>query len=559
MTVEIGRPRDPRIDSAVLDATVELLAETGYAALSVDAIARRAGTSKPAIYRRWPSKAHLVHEAVFPISDATELPETGTVLGDVREMMRRTVDVLTTPPARAALPGLVGETAADPTLHAALLERFAHVLSRGLTEWLESALARGGVRAGVNAADVVDAIAGITFVALITHGDTMDDAWLERTAELITRGISRMTEHESTAAWRELLDTLGGLDRTFLEGDRAVTDDRHIADGYRMLATTLGVALDTYLFAEPSRPVWIELNTPYRRDRRWGGDNTDAYYFMCPVDPARRYRISGNRGDSVYFSVTAYNEPSPGAWSDKVVAIVRDDDLDIDADGNFSFELGPTDDGVVLVTRDYQADPLTGRPVSWNIEALDEPESVRHGDAETAAALRSSAAWLRTMFAIVPLAVGVRVEDAHTLGHEISQAANQFADPYQVPDANFGWSARDACYAYGSFVLDEDEALVVTHRPPSCRFWNLVVWNQFMAAHNGGDARCSINGHSAVPNADGSVTVVISGRITEHPNSITTLDYPRGNLAFRWFLADEVPARPEVHLVKVSDAPTSVS
>ena len=48
----------------------------------------------------------------------------------------------------------------------------------------------GEVRPGVNAADVVDAIAGITFVALITHGDTMDDAWMERTAELITRGIS---------------------------------------------------------------------------------------------------------------------------------------------------------------------------------------------------------------------------------------------------------------------------------------------------------------------------------------------------------------------------------
>ena len=73
------------------------------------------------------------------------------------------------------------------------------------------------------------------------------------------------------------------------------------------------------------------------------------------------------------------------------------------------------------------------------------------------------------------------VEDAHTLGHEISQAANEFADPYQVPDANFGWSARDACCAYGSFVLEGDEALVITHRPPPCRFWNLVVWNQFMA------------------------------------------------------------------------------
>ena len=363
-------------------------------------------------------------------------------------------------------------------------------------------------------------------------------------------------DHESTTAWRELLDTLGGLDRAFIEGDRAVTDDRHIADGYRMLATTLGVAFDTYLFAEPSRPQWVELNTPFRRDRRWGGDNTDAYYFMCPVDPKRRYRISGNKGDSVYFSVTAYNEPSPGAWSDRVVALIRDDDLDVDHDGNFSFDYGPTDDGVVLVTRDYQADPLTGRPVSWRIEALDEPDPIRHGDAETAAKLRASAAWLRTMFAIVPLAVGVRVDDAHTLGHEISQFANQFADPYQVPDANFGWSARDACYAYGSFELSDDEALVVTHRPPVCRFWNLVVWNQFMAGVT--DLRTSVNGYSAVPNSDGSVTVVISRGMTAHPNSITTVDYPRGNLAFRWFLADAVPARPEVQLVKAADAPTKI-
>src|SRR4051795_11981162 len=69
MTTDLGRPRDPRIDDSVLRATVELLGASGYADLSVDAIAKRAGTSKPAIYRRWPSKAHLVHEAVFPISE----------------------------------------------------------------------------------------------------------------------------------------------------------------------------------------------------------------------------------------------------------------------------------------------------------------------------------------------------------------------------------------------------------------------------------------------------------------------------------------------------------
>src|SRR6516165_9256026 len=101
MVVDFGRPRDPRIDSAVLRATVELLAETGYSGLLVSAIAERAGTSKPAIYRRWPSKAHLVHEAVFPIGEATEIPDTGSLPGDLREMVWRTMNVLTTPAVRA--------------------------------------------------------------------------------------------------------------------------------------------------------------------------------------------------------------------------------------------------------------------------------------------------------------------------------------------------------------------------------------------------------------------------------------------------------------------------
>jgi AcrR family transcriptional regulator len=189
MTTEIGRPRDPRIDDAVLQATVELVGKTPYAELSVDAIARRAGTSKPAIYRRWPSKAHLVHEAVFPLDDATELPDTGTLTGDVREMVRRTVEVLTAPAAIAALPGLVGEMAADLTLHAALLERFSGILSSGLTERLYDAAARGEVRPDVSAADLTEAVAGITFLRLLTRGANLDDAWVDRTTTLITRGI----------------------------------------------------------------------------------------------------------------------------------------------------------------------------------------------------------------------------------------------------------------------------------------------------------------------------------------------------------------------------------
>lgn len=367
------------------------------------------------------------------------------------------------------------------------------------------------------------------------------------------------TSHQSTAAWHELLDTLRDLDASFLEGPRAVSDDRHVADGYRALATCLGVALDTYLFPEPSRPTFVEVLTPHRRDRRWGGDNTDAYYCIATIEESRRYRISGNRGDSVYFSLTAYNEPSPGSWSDQVVAHVRDDDLDFDVRGDFSFVLEATPGAAVLMTRDYQADPSTGRPVKWQIEALDAPDPIRHGDAETAHSLRASAAWLRTMFAILPLSVGVRSDDHHTLGHEISQAANTFGDPYQVPDANFGWSARDACYSFGSFDLAVDEALVITHTPPSCRFWNMVVWNQFMATHNAADGRSSVGGPTAIPNSDGSVTIVVTrGETGRHPNALTTMDYPRGNLAFRWFLVDDVPALPTAVVMPLAEAPTQV-
>ena len=190
MTTDLGRPRDPRIDNAVLRATVELLGKTGYADLSVDAIAKRAGTSKPAIYRRWPSKAHLVHEAVFPISEATELPDTGSLAGDVHEMVRRSTGVLTTPAARAAMPALLAEMATDPALHTKLLERFGDVTSRGMSERLDAAMTRGEARPDVTAADLVEAIAGIALMAIITRNQALDEAWVERTATLITKGIS---------------------------------------------------------------------------------------------------------------------------------------------------------------------------------------------------------------------------------------------------------------------------------------------------------------------------------------------------------------------------------
>jgi hypothetical protein len=384
------------------------------------------------------------------------------------------------------------------------------------------------------------------------------------------RWIPTMTdahERDVTAAYRELLDGLRSIDAGFLEGPRAIGDEREVGDGYRTALTALGVALDTYLFADRSRPLLVDVAGPLRRDRRWGGDNTDSWYSFTPIDPRRTYRISGQRGDSAYFCFTIYNEPSPGEWSNRIVAHVNDTDLDVDADGRFSFAIGPSappghdglfvavdEDGAVAFTRDYQVDARHGQRVVWDIEPLDPPEPLEREDDATAAALRAALRFVRTLFDIVPLELAP-ADPQSTQGHNTPLVVNEFAEPYRVVGASYGWSALDAAYALATFAIEPGQAIVITHRPPACRFWNLVVWNAFMATESLLDARTSINMGAAVPNADGTVTIVVAHDQLAHPNAISTAGRDDGALAFRWFLAESVPARPTVAIVDVADAP----
>lgn len=374
---------------------------------------------------------------------------------------------------------------------------------------------------------------------------------------------------ESTTAWRELLDGIRDLDRRFLTGDRAVPDEQSVAEGYRFLVTILGVAADVYLFSDPQRPTFVDINTPNRPDRRWGGDNTDAYYAFAPIDPTLTYRVSGTPGDSVYWSLTVYNEPSPGQWSNRVVGVVNDGDVTVGTDGRFEFVIGPsrppgwdgpfvelTADAAAAVTRDYQTDPTTGRRVEWTIEAIDGADSIRESDATTASAMRTMLAWIEENFGIVPLPIAAAPEESRlTEGHQGPVGANVMAEPYRVPDANYGWSATDACYSFGTFSLRDDEALVITHTPPQCRFWNVVVWNPFMGGYRSEYARTSLNHGTAERNPDGSVTVVIARAPTDHPNAISTLDHPGGMIAFRWFHADVVPATPTCEVLPLDEFP----
>lgn len=190
-TAGAGRPRDPRIDESILAATAELLVTIGYPALTLAAVAERAGTTKTALYRRWSGKAHLVHEAAFPVTWTTLIPESGDLATDIRAMIDGSRRMFTDPVARAALPGLLAEIGADPQLNELVMRRFEDGVFAAMRTRLAQAVARGEVRAGADPDRLLEVVGGTTIIRLIMRpGDDLDDEWVDQTTDLILHGIA---------------------------------------------------------------------------------------------------------------------------------------------------------------------------------------------------------------------------------------------------------------------------------------------------------------------------------------------------------------------------------
>ncbi|MCX6127030.1 MAG: TetR/AcrR family transcriptional regulator [Proteobacteria bacterium] len=89
---KMGRKRDPGLDTAILKASLEVLAELGYEGMTMDGVAERAKVGKASLYRRWPSKESLVLDAVTQMKqsqvDLDHLPNTGTLRGDLLALVR---------------------------------------------------------------------------------------------------------------------------------------------------------------------------------------------------------------------------------------------------------------------------------------------------------------------------------------------------------------------------------------------------------------------------------------------------------------------------------------
>lgn len=164
----MGPQRNPQIDQAVLAAARELLVERGYQGTTVDAIAARAGVGRPTVYRRWPSKAHIVHDAVYPSVEA-DLPDA-PIADQLRALVHGAYALFGTEVARAGVPGLMAETRADPELRERLVTEQLDPFTTTLGRLLDRAREDGLVRPEIDVDTVVDLMAGAAIFALGIRG-----------------------------------------------------------------------------------------------------------------------------------------------------------------------------------------------------------------------------------------------------------------------------------------------------------------------------------------------------------------------------------------------------
>ena len=179
-----GRPRDARLDAAIVQATVDLLEERGYSDLSLAAIAERAGTTTAAIYRRWGSKSELVARAVFRTDGDDVVADTGDLAADLETMVRWAVDKIYRPAALAAIAGLISESRGDRRERAA----DAAGASRLVSERLDRAKAAGELRSDVDTSVLTALIDGPVLHAALGGMTGIDDAWIAQLVRVVLEG-----------------------------------------------------------------------------------------------------------------------------------------------------------------------------------------------------------------------------------------------------------------------------------------------------------------------------------------------------------------------------------
>ena len=188
-----GRPRRATAGAEILDATLELLAERGFQAATIEAIAARAGVGRNTIYRRWPSKEELIADALeelivdVDLRDGDEDDVHALLLDWIRDFAR----VFGDPLYGRILPAVLGELQSNPAFARLYAERVVQPRYRALVGTLRRAVERGALRRDANVEQIADLLAAPPFVRVLPVGlPPITEHYAEDLLETIWRGIA---------------------------------------------------------------------------------------------------------------------------------------------------------------------------------------------------------------------------------------------------------------------------------------------------------------------------------------------------------------------------------
>ena len=167
----MARPLDPTIDRAITEATLTLLRERGFARMSMESVASRAGVGKPAIYRRFRDKAELVATVIDTELPQLELPDAGDTHAELWSGVDRGF-----PADAPGYVGLIGGLIAEQERHPELIEAFRQSVllpRRAIAQAaIERGQARGDIRADISSMAALDLLAGPLLARAFAGEDT---------------------------------------------------------------------------------------------------------------------------------------------------------------------------------------------------------------------------------------------------------------------------------------------------------------------------------------------------------------------------------------------------
>ncbi len=186
-----GRPRDPEVDRAILQATLRVLTDRGYAGTSIERVAAEAGVGKTAIYRRYATKAELAAAALASLRDSLgPPPDTGSARNDLVQMLVQAQAAFARGPAFGMLGALLVEERRNPELFELFRDRVLQPRRNEGMKILQRGVQRGEIRADADLDIAIHAMVG-SILARHVMGVPESRKLIEETVDIIWRSIAR--------------------------------------------------------------------------------------------------------------------------------------------------------------------------------------------------------------------------------------------------------------------------------------------------------------------------------------------------------------------------------